>query len=57
MGGVIITGGFDGKVANGRVSLYNEEGFQSDLPSLKQARGGHGCASFLNGDNERVNLN
>ena len=53
-GGVIITGGFEGKTGVSRVSLYNLEGFQADLPSMLEARGGHACASFLNTENEMV---
>ena len=55
-GSLVITGGFEGRKAVARVSLYNEEGFQSDLPSLNTARAGHGCASFVNKENERVNI-
>ena len=53
-GGVIITGGFDGRTGVNRVSLYDLTGFQSDLPSMLEARGGHSCASFLNTEKERV---
>ena len=56
VGGLVITGGFEGRQAVARVSLYSEEGFQSDLPSLNTARAGHGCASFVNEENERVNI-
>ena len=55
-GGVIITGGFDGRTGVNRVSLYDLTGFQSDLPSMLEARGGHACASFLNTEKERVNM-
>ena len=54
-GGVIITGGFDGRTGVNRVSLYDLTGFQSDLPSMLEARGGHACASFVNTEKEMVN--
>ena len=55
-GGVIITGGFDGRTGVDRVSLYDLTGFQSDLPSMLEARGGHACASFLNTEKQMVNM-
>ena len=54
-GGVVITGGFDGRTGVNRVSLYDLTGFQSDLPSMLEARGGHACASFVNTEKEMVN--
>ena len=55
-GGVIITGGFEGKTGVNRVTLYDLDGFQSDLPTMLEARGGHACASFTNTENEMVNI-
>ena len=55
-GGVIITGGFEGKTGVNRVTLYNLDGFQSDLPTMLEARGGHACASFTNTEKEMVNI-
>jgi len=51
-GGVIITGGFEGRTGVTRVTLYHLEGFQADLPTMLEARGGHACASFLNAEKE-----
>ena len=36
------------------VSVYNENGWQRDLPSLLLGRANHGCTSFFSG-NKRVN--
>ena len=38
------------------VSVYNENGWQRDLPSLLLGRANHGCTSFVSG-NKRVNRN
>ena len=54
--GVIITGGFEGRTGVTRVTLYDLDGFQADLPSMLEARGGHACASFLNVEKEMVNM-
>ena len=44
----IITGGRDGdKSAVSTVSRYNIRGHVEDLPSLRVARQGHGCSSFM----------
>ena len=44
---VIITGGRNSEIDR-RVSVYNEAGWQRDLPSLNQAREKHGCGSYVN---------
>ena len=38
------------------VSVYNENGWQRDLPSLLLGRANHGCTSFVSGS-KRVNRN
>ena len=41
---VIITGG---KHAETSVFVYNEDGWQRDLPPLVQLRDSHACSSFV----------
>ena len=47
---VILTGGMDNPKI---VSLYDEEGWIRDLPSLNEKRLLHGCANF-NSDSKMV---
>ena len=37
-----------------RVSVYNEEGWVEDLPSLNLGRSNHGCGHFMNADYKMV---
>ena len=48
---VIITGGQQGNGVRSTVSRYNQTGWISTLPSLKQGRQGHGCGSYESGEN------
>ena len=44
----IITGGYKEETrGTTEVSVYNKDGWQSNLASLNQARFGHGCTSFI----------
>ena len=49
---VVLTGGNGGKK---RVSLYNDDGWVRDMPSLKTGRIDHGCSSFWT-EGEQVRL-
>ena len=49
---VVITGGADTLTT---VSKYNDDGWESDMPSLNQGRSSHGCTSFTSGG-EQVTL-
>ena len=55
---VIITGGtninIDYTIAGSIVSVYNEHGWQRDLPNLKQQRMYHACSSYLSNEGDRV---
>ena len=57
---VILTGGYI--VQNGSpdiraiVSIYDENGWRRDLPSLQQKRNSHGCGSYINDDNNIVSI-
>ena len=55
---VIVTGGYkyagNGNNKTDRVSVYNEQGWVEDLPSLITARSGHGCGHFVNTENKQV---
>ena len=45
----IITGGSKEDTSGiTEVSVYNKDGWQSNLASLNQGRYGHGCTSFIN---------
>ena len=48
---VVITGGED---TGDQATLYNRQGFVKDLPRLNTGREYHGCAMFINQDNEKV---
>ena len=52
-GQVIITGGRYSNVGR-RVSVYNEQGWVEDWPSLNKWRYDHGCGHFINSDNKLV---
>ena len=52
-GQVIITGGRYNDVGR-RVSVYNEQGWVEDWPSLNKWRYDHGCGHFINSDNNMV---
>ena len=43
---VIITGGQQGNGVRSTVSRYNQTGWITNLPSLKEGRQGHGCGSY-----------
>ena len=52
---VVVTGGF---YTFTTVSRYGKQGWEEDFSSgLNSGRWGHGCASFLSHDNERVKFN
>ena len=42
---LIITGGWDTMT---KATVYNEDGWQRDLPSFSEGRRHHACSSFLN---------
>ena len=48
---VTVTGGF---YTMTQVTVYNTEGFLTDLPSLNTGRHQHGCGYFVNTDNQVV---
>ena len=48
----VVTGGKETSV---KVSRYNQEGWQEDLPDLKNGRWSHGCSNFVSGESETVN--
>ena len=48
---VILTGGF----FDNRVTVYSNDGFLTDWPSLNQHRWLHGCGHFVNTENNEVN--
>lgn len=50
---VIITGGVR---CSDKVSVYNLQGWQEDLPDLKEGRWNHGCAHYITSDNMMVYL-
>ena len=47
----VVTGG---KETSGKVSRYNQNGWQEDLPDLKNGRWSHGCSNFVSGESETV---
>ena len=53
---VILTGGYDvsyhGPMA--QATIYNQQGFQADLPSLNTGRHSHACGHFVNMDMQAV---
>ena len=55
---VIVTGGWGSDPANNyrsnQATVYNEQGWVEDLPSLNTARSGHGCGHFVNTENQQV---
>ena len=55
---VIITGGTNSNIYyNGTiVSVYNEHGWQRDLPNLNQQRIYHACSSYLSNEGDRVRV-
>ena len=48
---VVVTGGVYTETV---VSLYGEEGWVKDLPSLNQGRNYHACAAYYRDDGDRV---
>ena len=55
---VILTGGYwlgDGQTdASSIVSIYDQNGWRKDLPSLQQERKNHGCGSYNDDENNIV---
>ena len=55
---VIVTGGHkyagNPNNASDRVTVYNEQGWVEDLPSLITGRFDHGCGHFVNNENKLV---
>ena len=47
----VVTGG---KETSRKVSSYNQDGWQEDLPDLKNGRWSHGCSNFVSGESETV---
>ena len=58
----IITGGdIDGSIMNGesmltKVSKYSGQGWIEDLPKLHDGRTSHGCGTYVDSNNNRVNI-
>ena len=48
---VLLTGGFK---SAGRVSLYSQTGFLSDLPQLEEGRWYHGCTFYHDDQGTKV---
>ena len=56
---VILTGGRDTSYINypyNAVSKYNRNGWVSDLKNMNSRRYDHACGSFMNSNNEVVNV-
>ena len=55
---VVLTGGLDtyNDTDTTSVERYDLKGFVENLPSLNQAREGHGCGYFYNKDGVKVKL-
>ena len=57
---VILTGGYwlgNGQTdASSIVSIYDQNGWRKDLPSLQQERKNHGCGSYNNDENNIVSI-
>ena len=49
-----ITGGKDTRKA---AYLYDEDGYDHDLPDLNEGRNGHACGHFINKNNKLVSRN
>ena len=48
---VIVTGGYqDSKI----VSIYNDNGWVENMPSLNSGRRGHGCGHYFNNADQMV---
>ena len=43
-------------IALRRVTLYNDNGFEKNLPDLILGRYGHACARFQNGNGDMVSV-
>ena len=49
----VVTGGLEYNKA-GKVTIYNDNGFERTLPDLKLGRSNHACARFQNGNEDMV---
>ena len=52
----IITGGVQEEKESTLVSKYSEQGWIKDLPELNQGRERHGCGTYVDSNENKVNI-
>ena len=54
----VVIGGRENNKQKGtrKVTIYNDNGFESTLPDLILGRSGHACARFQNGNGDMVSV-